>query len=203
MCSSDLCTFAICTFANTLLLIPMGFVVYAYKLSLWLGHLRDTPADEVSLRRLLRSYHQIQVLHSICRNLVCPLLLPFGIFAIYCLGILFNVLLLVHHASVPIPFLFMYSFGAQVCAGVLVELGSSAASIHINSGQVVRRWTQHAKMLGNKCLTAHVRACARVGMNVGPFFVLKKSTQYNMILFLVLNTFKAAQIGRASCRERV
>jgi hypothetical protein len=140
---------------------------------------------------LLCWYQKIRIMHCIVGSLVCPQLLPFSVFAAYILGILFNVLLIVYYDRIMIPLLVMCTFAEMGCVGLILELGSSGATMHIVSGQVVSRWIHHARVLGNVELVARVRACAPVEINVGSFFVQRKSTRYNLVLFLLLNSLKA------------
>ena len=185
---------------SVLLLVPICFIIYTHKTALWLKYIRDMPPCPVSSEVVLNSYRRMQVLHSLWLSLIRPQLLPLGMLVTYVFSIQFNFMFIVHNKNTPLPSAILYVEGALCGLMLLVCAGQLAASIHIFSGQVNRRWSKYAKETGNEYLEARLRGCAPLSMEVGPFFKMTKTTAYKMVLFLVLNTFKAVLMFREKKR---
>ena len=157
-----------------------------------LCHLRDTPPTQETCASNVRFFGQLRVLHGVFRRLLCPLLLPFCMLTVYALVILLTVIVVLHHARLPGPFILLAASADIVNLGLIAELGSSAAVVHVFSAQLVRRWRAAARDAGDE--PGHrmwLRACAPLSLSVGPFFTITKTTTYKMVSFAVQKSLKA------------
>lgn len=124
-------------------------------------------------------------------------LFPFGIFMIVWIGVTCNYICITHFNEIPIYFFAVYVTVSIMITIVILLVIPAAANFFIKSQAFLRQWRNYIKVNyadkpeEKKYLLASLKCCYPVKVPVGPFFVLKGSTTWKFVLFLLLHTMKA------------
>ena len=184
------------TVIGCLIFLTTGSVLYFHKVAVWLRVLKQVSGEKESREGAIRVYKKLQVLHGAVSCLIRSFLVPFGLWSTYVCCIQVNFMLITRRTLMPTPVVFINILVTLIGSEFIVQSGQTTATVHILSGQLLRGWRQAARQNRDPYLKTLVRACPQLSVAVGSFFILKKSTTYKMVLFLVLHTFKAVLMFR-------